>query len=905
LYTVSGNTPLHLDDWQTIWLIQTGAVALFAVRYREGAPAGSRHYLFDCNPDEALFPVIKDWDMTGVELVAVSLVETTLVAIPRTELEQQLTAGDDRAIALLHTWQDKLEKQKAKGKRQKAEDSEIVGWRDGEQDSPTPPLQHSLSDLDHIHTAFLKHLAQQLEAEQAQEQQRLQERQAFDQQVTLEAIADLGAVLQGRESVTDLPIIIENPEQLEILPLYRAMQAVGRAAGIAVQWPEKPEQFRRVKDPRIAIAHASRFRMRQVLLSDHWWQNDCGPLLAYTREENHPVALLPVSTRRYQLYDPGQDNRTPITTKTEVLLSPVAYKFYRPLPQHLRRISDLVQFSLRGTGRDWSVIAWAGTAATLLTMLVPQATAILIDQAIPSADRGLLAQVGLGLVAAVLGGAMFQLTQGFALVRLESLIESAAQTALWDRLLTLGIPFFRQFSVGDLRSRVSVVNTIRRQISGATLRTLLSSAFALLNLGLLVYYSGQLALMACAIALVLVSITALSGYFTLRQITPLQEIEGRIFGLVVQLINGVAKLRVAGAEERAFAYWSKQYSQQQRRKLTIQRWEDSLTVWNQVLPILGAAVLFGMAATLAQQAASSGFSTGRFLAFHVAFGSFLAGITTCSNTVVSLLSAFALSRRALPILAAQPEVEGGKSNPGELSGRVVVDRVSFRYRPDSPAILDQISIYAEPGEFVAIVGPSGSGKSTLFRLLLGFETPQSGQVFYDGQDLHGLNIQAVRRQLGVLLQTSRTMTASVFENIAGNTPITMSDAWEAAQQAGLADDISAMPMGMHTVVSEGGSNLSGGQRQRLLIARALALKPRILLFDEATSYLDNRTQEIVSNSLDKLKITRFVIAHRLSTIRNADRIYVMQCGRIVQQGRFTDLVEQEGLFRTLMQRQME
>ena len=257
-----------------------------------------------------------------------------------------------------------------------------------------------------------------------------------------------------------------------------------------------------------------------------------------------------------------------------------------------------------------------------------------------------------------------------------------------------------------------------------------------------------------------------------------------------------------------------------------------------------------------------------------------------------------------PILQAKPEVNNGKTDPGRLTGRLVLDQITFRYRLDSPPILDHVTITVQPGAFIAIVGPSGSGKSTLFRLLLGFETPQSGQIYYDGQGLHGLNLDAVRKQLGVLLQNSRTSTASIFENIAGNALITMDEAWDAAQYAGLADEIEAMPMGMHTVVSEGGSNLSGGQRQRLLIARSLALKPRILLFDEATSALDNRTQAIVSESLERLKITRIVIAHRLSTVQHADRIYVLKAGRIVEQGQFEELIQQEGVFFQLMRRQL-
>ena len=296
-------------------------------------------------------------------------------------------------------------------------------------------------------------------------------------------------------------------------------------------------------------------------------------------------------------------------------------------------------------------------------------------------------------------------------------------------------------------------------------------------------------------------------------------------------------------------------------------------------------------------------SMGLFFAFNAASSSFIGGVSSLSETVIDILNIVPLWQRAQPIISATPEINPNKRNPGPLSGQFRLDRITFRYQPQGQLILQDISLRAEPGEFIAVVGPSGSGKSTLFRLLLGFEQPESGWVLYDGQDLAGLDVQSVRRQLGVVLQNGRLNSASIFDNIVGNTQLTLDEAWEAAARAGLAEDIQQMPMGMHTVVSEGGSNLSGGQRQRLLIARALALKPKILLFDEATSALDNRTQAVVSASLDLLKVTRIAIAHRLSTIRNADRIYVLDKGRIVQEGNFAQLVRQQGLFAQLMTRQ--
>ena len=237
-------------------------------------------------------------------------------------------------------------------------------------------------------------------------------------------------------------------------------------------------------------------------------------------------------------------------------------------------------------------------------------------------------------------------------------------------------------------------------------------------------------------------------------------------------------------------------------------------------------------------------------------------------------------------------------------GAIEASRLRFRYKEDLPIVLNDVSFTINPGEFVAFVGHSGSGKPTLFRLLLGFEKPESGFIHFDGLDLDDIDPQALRRQMGVVLQNGRITDGDIFTNIIGTAPLSIDDAWEAARAAGLDKDIEAMPMGMHTVISEGGGGLSGGQRQRLLIARAIVHRPRILLFDEATSALDNQTQSTVSRSLEQLNATRIVIAHRLSTILHADRIFVFDQGGIVQQGTYDELMAQEGLFRDLAQRQI-
>jgi len=873
VYHIAGNQSLLLDDPQSLWVVRSGSVALFLVGV-EAPPDPGRRYLATCHLGEIVLPLGGAVAGQRWGLLAIALGDAELVDLGRDRLQQQLHTADPEGLALIQDWLEKLT-------------PDDVAW--------TMPV--TWAELEQTHDRLLQHLVQQSAQTQRLYGQRLQARADFSRQMGAAAIADLATLFPSAMQVRPLTAMPES-ELSPDLALLRTAQRIGQAIGVTICPPLKEKSGR---DPVQAIALASGLRVRRVLLGDRWWQEDCGALLAYRHQENQPVALIPIAPARYVLYDPCQQTETPVDEALDASLSPFAQVFYPPLPEQLRRLVDLLWFSWAETGSDWKTLVLTGMAATGLGLLLPQATAILIDQAIPSGDRGLLAQMGLGLIAASLGSVLFQLAQGIALVRLEAKVEARMQIALWDRLLRLSVPFFRQFSVGDLRSRVAVINTIRRQISGASLRTLLGSTFTLLNLGLLMYYSPTLAGIALLMGGAIAAITLLSAHLILQHLPVLQELEGSLLGLVVQLINGLAKLRVAAAEERAFAAWGQQYSQQQRRKLQVQQRTDTLTVVNQVMPVLASGVIFAIAFHLTR--ASPGLSTGTFLAFHVAFGSFLTGITSFSNTLLELLAAVSLGLRIRPILAAAPEIAGTRSHPGQLSGRVALETVTFRYPTGTVPILERVTIRVEPGEFVAIVGPSGGGKSTIFRLLLGFETPQSGQVLYDGQDLRGLDVAAVRRQLGVLLQTSRVMTASVFDNIAGGMAIAMADAWDAAHLAGLAADISAMPMEMHTVVSEGGSNLSGGQRQRLLIARALALKPRILLLDEATSYLDNRTQAIVSASLEQLQITRIVIAHRLSTIRHADRIYVLEGGQILQQGRFQDLMNQDGLFQRLMQRQ--
>ncbi|MGF1538679.1 MAG: NHLP bacteriocin export ABC transporter permease/ATPase subunit [Elainellaceae cyanobacterium] len=788
---------------------------------------------------------------------------------------------------------------------------------------PTAQVRHPIiiiKGLAQLHRYVMDHLQQATARKHLMERRQFQQRQSLDQRATEATLRSLSAVLTPEDTSwmeTDSALLV-------------AAGAVGHAMGVSIEPPSSGEDLSRLKEPLEAIARASRLRLRRVLLRGNWWERDGDPILAY-REGHRPVALLPTHRQSdlYEMLDPieqglahdkdspaqaeskadeatlrgapGAPQRQPITAAIAQSLEPVAYVFYRPLPEDKLNAFSLLKFALQNRQRDVITVVATGAVATLLGMLVPQATALLIDDAIPYGNRALIGQIGVGLITAAVGVASFHFAQAVASMRVETVSDASLQAAVWDRLLRLRTTFFRDYSTGDLSGRVSAVGAIRRQLSDTALQSIFSGVFALLNLGLLLYYSPQLALLALAVALVVMGFTIATGTLLIRKHRPLLEIAGELNGLVVQLINGVPKLRLAGAEARAFAYWGEKYRQQLRLLLSTQRLEDAVDVTNTMLPVVTTVLLFWIASGII---GDGELSTGAFLAFSVAYGTFISGAVSLSNSIIDILDIIPLWQRSQPILGAEPEVNRFNADPGRLKGRVELSHVTFRYREDGPLILDDVCVEADPGEFIALVGPSGSGKSTAFRLMLGFEEPLSGTVYYDGQDLCGLDVTAVRRQLGVVLQNGRISSGTIFENISTGALITMDDAWRAAEMSGLADDLQQMPMGLHTVISEGGGNLSGGQRQRLMIARALALEPRILLMDEATSALDNRTQAIVTQSLDELEVTRIVIAHRLSTIRNADRIYVLKAGRVVEQGSFDELAAQGGVFTQLIKRQM-
>ncbi|HEY7496096.1 MAG TPA: NHLP family bacteriocin export ABC transporter peptidase/permease/ATPase subunit, partial [Candidatus Tectomicrobia bacterium] len=441
--------------------------------------------------------------------------------------------------------------------------------------------------------------------------------QACQRHVPRRHVEALAALAIGFDAQRSCPSTTPGPL------LLTAARAVGEVLGVSISPPAPSEAPHTVKDPLEAIARASHLRLRRVTLTDHWWQRDCGPLIAYRREDRRPVALLPVSATRYMLFDPLHHTRTPVHAGLAATLAPEAYTLSRPFPNRELHWGDLLAFGLRGCGKDLRLALLSGIAMTLLGMLMPQATALFIDHAIPDADRGLVLQFAAALFAAACGQALFHLAQGVTLLRQSTTASATVQTALWDRFLTLPAGFFRQYVAGDLLTRVMAVSAMQRHLNGATLRTLCTSGLALLNLGLMLCYSVPLGLIAGVTGLVACLATGIAGALSLRQVRRLQHLTGALLGMTGQIITGVVKLQVAGAQERAFASWSQTFSQKQRVRQRLQGITDTMTVVNAMLPTVASVVLFWGALRVLH--ASPTLTAGTFVAFHAAFGLFIGG----------------------------------------------------------------------------------------------------------------------------------------------------------------------------------------------------------------------------------------------------------------------------------------
>ncbi|WP_327699390.1 NHLP bacteriocin export ABC transporter permease/ATPase subunit [Streptomyces sp. NBC_00459] len=669
---------------------------------------------------------------------------------------------------------------------------------------------------------------------------------------------------------------------------YAACKLVAEAAGITLAEPAQSGTESDRLDPVERIALASRVRTRAVRLDGRWWHDNVGPLIGHRSLSGAPVALL---WRRggYVAVHPSSGRETPVEKANAAEFEERAVMFYRPLPERGMTPLRLLRFSMGGSRGDVVNLLLSSLVTIAIGALVPVATGKVLGEFVPKAQTALIVQFCLAVMISSVVTAAFMLLQNLTLLRMEGRIEATLQPAVWDRLLRLPTKFFTERSTGELASAAMGISAIRKLLAGVAPVVTQSVTVAAMNLGLLLWYSVPMALAAVGMLVVIATVFLGLGLWQVRWQRRLIVLSNKLNNQAFQTLRGLPKLRVAAAENYAYAAWAGEFARSRELQQKVGRIKNLTTVLGAVYLPVCTLVMFMLLAGPAR----GEMSASAFLTFNTSVTMLLTSVTQLTGAFVSGVAALPLYEEIKPVLEATPEVRLASTRPGVLTGAIEARRLSFRYADDGPLVLDDVSFQVRAGEFVAIVGPSGCGKSTLLRLLIGFDKPVSGSVLYDGQDLGALDQSAVRRQCGVVLQHAQPMTGSILDVICGTEPYTPEEALAAAEMAGLAEDIRRMPMGLHTIV-QGSGAISGGQRQRLMIAQALIRRPRILFFDEATSALDNETQRTVIESTRALNATRIVIAHRLSTVLDADRVIVMEDGRVAQQGPPAQLLADTG-----------
>jgi NHLM bacteriocin system ABC transporter ATP-binding protein len=664
-----------------------------------------------------------------------------------------------------------------------------------------------------------------------------------------------------------------------------------------VKIQELPENIKDINEQLEYLMRPSGIMRRSVQLTGSWYREAAGAFLA-RRKSGGVTALLPAGLTGYTFFDEKTGKRVKVNRKNADEFEREAISFYKPLPLKKLRFRDLLIYIVQTlSAADYILIAAATLAVILVGMLSPKIVNIIFAYVAGSDHIQLYTATVILLVCVTITGSLLSGVKNMLLMRIQTKTSAAVEAASMMRVLSLPVAFFKKYSSGELSNRAQSINNLCMILTDTILSAGLTSVFSLVYITQIFRYAPGLVLPAFTVILITVVVSLFSAVVEMNQMTLRLGAEAKESGINYALISGIQKIRLSGAEKRAFTRWAGAY--EKSASLTYD--PPTLIKINSV--ITTAIALAGNIA-MYYFAVKTKVSVADFYSFSVAYGmvsgAFLS-LTGVALTVAEIKPEYEMVR---PILQEVPEVALGKKVITKLSGGIELNNVSFRYSEQMPLILDNLSLKIRPGQYVAIVGKTGCGKSTLLRILLGFETPARGAVYYDGQDLAKIDLKSLRRRIGVVMQEGKLFSGDIYSNIVVSAPwLTLEEAWDAAELAGIAEDIRNMPMGMNTIISEGQGGVSGGQRQRLMIARAIAPKPGILMFDEATSALDNITQKKISESLDSMKCTRIVIAHRLSTIRQCDRIIVLDAGKIIEDGNYRELIEKKGFFAELVARQ--
>ncbi len=713
-------------------------------------------------------------------------------------------------------------------------------------------------------------------------------RKQNDQDVFEDAMFRMASVVLGRQGagMLDDKRIVTKAAIDDILKYYH------------YKAPEIPDSL---EDPDEQLEYCLRPRglmRRNVELEGDWYKDAYGPMLAFRKEDGTPVALLPKPFMGYWFTDPDSGEKTTLNKKTAARFDRDAICFYRPLPLKKLGIPDLIVYlkNCLSTG-DYLMLIALTLLVTLFGMPMLNITRVLTGYVRESGSTSLLIGTAVFMVCAVVSAQLISTVRDLMMNRIEIKTSLSVEAAMMMRMMNLPANFFRNYSSGELSSRFDSVNQLCSLLLGSVFSMGLTSLASLLYIPRIFHYAPALVVPALVIIAVSLAFSLITTFAQMRISKQMMELSAKEQGMSFALITGVQKIKLAGAEKRAFARWANVYSQAAELNYNPPAFLKANAAISTAISLAGTILMYYLAV-------KTRITPSEYITFNVAYGMVSGAFASLTGVAMSVAAIKPILEMAEPILKAEPESAENKSMVTSIKGNIELSNVYFRYNENMPYVVDGMSLKIKAGEYIALVGTTGCGKSTLLRLMLGFETPEKGAVYYDGKDLSTLDLRSLRRKMGVVTQDGSLFQGDIYSNIVISAPqLTLDEAWEAAEIAGIADDIRAMPMGMQTIISEGQGGISGGQKQRLMIARAVAPKPKILMFDEATSALDNRTQKQVSDALDRLKCTRIVIAHRLSTIKNCDRILVLDKGHIMEDGTYDELIARNGFFAELVARQ--
>ena len=716
----------------------------------------------------------------------------------------------------------------------------------------------------------------------------IETRARLDAQMTNRAYAELASSVSPAGSA---PLVeVDTAEQIDA-----AVQVCLGYCGVeAGPIPEGVTDRERRID---ALCRPSGILRRDVRLEGDWYRSAFGAMLA-TLDTGEPIALLPQGLHSYCYLVAGSGRKVKVTREVASHIDQQATFFYRPLPQRPLTVRDLAAFisSVFDIG-DYVVVLCAAAAATVVGFLPAWANQVAFGVVVPSGQTSLVAPIAALLLGVAVSTVLIGACRNLVMQRVSLKMQVSSESATFARLMMLPASFFREYSSGDLASRVSQVTMLTQQMTSLFLGSGLSWVLSLVYLGQIAVYASGLMMPALLVVFVQAAFTLVATQVAARYERSTMESSAKLSGTVTALLGGIQKIKLAGAEDRAFAKWAHGYADYARNAYNRPVLVRAMTAVGGLIGVVGGIVIYYYAGV-------SDMSVADYMSFNVAYGQMSGAIMALVGVASQVAQIGPMLEMVAPILEAEPEVASDKPSVGTLTGGIEVSGVSFSYAEGSPEVLRNLSFKVRPGEYVALVGKSGCGKSTILRLLLGFEKPSRGTIFYGPHDVSKVDLRSLRSSIGVVMQDGRLFMGDLASNITiANPTATLDDAWEAAELAGIADDIRKMPMGMQTLVTEGGGGISGGQRQRIMIARAICGNRRILMFDEATSALDNVAQRHVSDSLEGLRCTRIVIAHRLSTVRHCDRILVVDEGHIAEEGTYDELIERGGLFAELVARQ--